>query len=145
VDTYLLREQVIRKSRRDGRTLTLVLIRNRLEPIICGWIEDALHLSKAKCKSASRTIIAIRIDNQSNLEGAVSLSPLCLLPNGTSPMRYEPHLAKWVLLFTQSTHRQNHLLRTQFLLRVHHHVKHLPKGRWVSCGSTLLQPRIRRG
>ena len=60
-------------------------------------------------------IIAIRIDNQFELVGTVSRLPLHLLPNGTSPERYEPHLAKWVLLFTQSTHRQDHLLRTQFL------------------------------
>ena len=37
-----------------------------------------------------------------NLEGTVSRLPLRLLPNGTSPVRYEPHLAKWVLLLLRA-------------------------------------------
>ena len=37
-------------------------------------------------------------------------------------MRYEPHLAKGVLLFTQSTHRYGHFFRTQSVLSVQHYV-----------------------
>jgi hypothetical protein len=77
---------------------------------------------QGKVQSASWTIIAFRIDNQFALVGTVSRLPLHLLPNGTSPMRYEPHLMKWVLLFTQSTHRYGHLFGTQSVLSVHHHI-----------------------
>ena len=45
-----------------------------------------------------------------------------LSPNGTSPVQYELHLAKRVLLFTQSTHRYSHLFRTQSVLSVQHYV-----------------------
>ena len=57
---------------------------------------------QGKVQSASWTIIAFRIDNQFALVGTVSLLPLHLLPNGTSPVRYEPHLAKWVLLLLRA-------------------------------------------
>ena len=77
---------------------------------------------RGKVQSASWTIIAFRIDNQFELVGTVSRLPLHLLPNGTSPMRYEPHLMKWVLLFTQSTHRYGHLFGTQSALSVQHHI-----------------------
>ena len=77
---------------------------------------------QGKVQSASWTIIAFRIDNQFALVGTVSRLPLRLLPNGTSPVRYEPHLMKWVLLFTQSTHRYGHLFGTQSALSVQHHI-----------------------
>jgi hypothetical protein len=79
---------------RFARSSFLNLFNVDVAPDICGWIEDALHLSKAKCKSASWTIIAIRIDNQLALEGTVSRLPLSLLPNGPRRVRYEPHLSE---------------------------------------------------